>query len=240
MNETTADSFFGGLLRVVQHRDGYRFSIDAVLLAHHAGARSGETVVDLGTGCGIIPLILSFRHPGLRIFGIEVQEGLSELASRNVAGNRMEERITILRKDLRGLESDLPPGCADLVTSNPPFRKPNTGRVNPDAERAVARHEIRVSLPELISAARRLLKISGRFVAVYPAERTAELLSELRESRIEPKFLRTVHSHLNTEAKLVLVEGIKHARPGLKIAPPLAIYREDGAYTGEVEAMFRA
>jgi tRNA1Val (adenine37-N6)-methyltransferase len=239
VNETTVDSFFNGLVRVMQHRDGYRFSIDAVLLAHHAGPRPGETVVDLGTGCGIIPLILSFRHPDLRIFGIEVQEGLSGLAARNVAENRMEEKITILRRDLRGLEADLTPGCADLVTSNPPFRKPRSGRINPDTERAVARHEIRVSLSELISAARRILKISGRFVAVYPADRTAELLSELRESRIEPKFLRTVHSHLKTEAKLVLVEGIKHARPGLKIAPPLAIYREDGAYTAEVEAMFR-
>jgi tRNA1Val (adenine37-N6)-methyltransferase len=234
----TTDSFFEGRIRIKQHRSGYRFSIDAVILAYHADPRSGDRVVDLGTGCGIIPLILTYRNPSLNVYGIEVQADLAELADRNVKDNHMQERISILCEDMKVLEIGMISGPADLVVCNPPYRKANSGRINPDQQRALARHEIRTTLNDVVQTARRILRPSGRFVTVYTAERMTDLFTQLRSAAIEPKFLRTIHSTWNTEAKLILVEGLKGGRPGLKLGPSLVIYQEDGSYTAEVEKMF--
>ena len=238
MKEVSSDSFFNGRIRIRQNRSGYRFSIDAVLLACHAGPRPADRVLDLGTGCGIIPLIMAFRNPGIQVYGIEVQEELSDLAALNVRENRMQERITILCKDMQALKADMIAGLVDLVVCNPPYRKSNSGRRNPDHQRAVARHEIKASLFDVILTAQRLLRVAGRFVVIYTAERTAELLTQMRADRIEPKMLRCIHSDRHSEAKLVLVEGVKGGRPGIRIEPPLILYDHTGAYTPEVTRMF--
>lgn len=238
MKEVSSDSFFNGRIRIRQNQSGYRFSIDAVLLAYHARPRPADRVLDLGTGCGIIPLIMAFRNPGIQVYGIEVQEDLSDLAAVNVRENRMQERITILCKDMQALKADMIAGRVDLVVCNPPYRKSNSGRLNPDHQRAVARHEIRASLLDVILTAQRLLRAAGRFVVIYTAERTAELLTQMRADRIEPKMLRCIHSDRHSEAKLVLVEGVKGGRPGIRIEPPLILYDHTGAYTPEVTRMF--
>jgi len=235
MNSLTTDTFFNGRIRVMQSRNGYRFSIDAVLLANHAGLINGvKTVLDLGTGCGIIPLILAYRYPNIRIYGVEIQKGLADIAALNVKENCMEDRIFILHKDMKEITSGMIPEPVDLVVSNPPYRKADSGRINPNQERAVARHEIKANLSDLLDAARRILPISGRFVTIYPAERTAELLINMHNADIEAKYLRMIHSKVQTEAKLILAEGIRGGHPGLKIAPPLFIYNEDESYTDEV------
>lgn len=239
MNDLTTDTFFNGRIQVMQNRYGYRFSIDAVLLAYYARPRPGDKVLDLGTGCGIIPLILAYRNPKIQIHGIEVQEELAALAALNVKENCMDGCITIQCRDMKALQQGMISGPVDLVVSNPPYRKPESGRINPDLQRAVARHEIKVSLYDVVETARRMLRISGRFVTVYLAERMTDILTQMRSSGIEPKFLRMIHSGRNTEAKLILVEGVKGGRPGTKIGPPLIIYREDGSYTDEVEKMFQ-
>ncbi len=238
MDEITSDTFFEGRIRIKQHRNGYRFSIDAVLLAAHAGLHAGETALDLGTGCGIIPLLMACRIPDAVIYGIEIQEDLAEIALSNVRDNGMEERIHILYGDMKSLHHEMVPGPADLVVSNPPYRKLCSGRMNPHAQRAIARHEIRATLADVTETARRMLNISGRFVTIYPAERLAELLGQMQVSGIEPKHLRAVYSGWNTGAKLVIAEGVKGGRPGMKIGPPLVIYKEDGSYTEEVSRMF--
>ena len=238
MKSKTPDTFLNGRIKVKQDRFGYRFSIDSILLACHALPRSGDKVLDLGTGCGIIPLILAYREPNLKIFGIEVQKELADIADSNVEENHMGDIITILCKDMKELKNDMISGPVDLIVSNPPYRKAESGRINPDMQRAVARHEIKVSLDDITATVRRILRTAGRFVTIYSAERITDLLTHLRSAGIEPKFLRMIHSGIKTEAKLVLVEGIKGGRPGVKIGPPLIIYNEKGAYTQEVEEMF--
>lgn len=238
MKELTSDSFFNGAIRIRQDRSGYRFSIDAVLLAHHARPRPGDRVLDLGTGCGIIPLIMAYRHPQITVYGVEVQKVLSDLARFNVSDNHMAERITILCKDMKSLKSSMMSGLVDLVVSNPPYRRSNSGRLNPDYQRAVARHEITATLFDLIATARRMLRTAGRFVTIYTAERTAELLAQMRTARIEPKILRSIHSNRQSEAKLIVVEGIKGGSSGIRIESPLILYDEVGNYTQEVKQMF--
>ena len=238
MNPLTTDTFFNGRIAVQQNRSGYRFSIDAVLIAHHTKPRPGDTVLDLGTGCGIIPLILVYREPEIKVYGIEVQEKLADIASLNIGQNKMSGNITIFCMDMKKLKYDMVSGPVDLVVSNPPYRRAESGRINPDRERAVARHEIKVTLYDVVETASRMLRVSGRFIIVYPAERMTDILTQMRTSGIEPKFLRTIHSERNTEAKLILAEGIKGGRPGIKIGPPLIIYSKNGSYTDEVERMF--
>ncbi len=238
MKPLTKDTFFNGRIKVKQDPSGYRFSIDSVLLAYHAGPHPGDRVLDLGTGCGIIPLILAYREPNLKIFGVEVQKELADIAGLNVEENHMDDIITILCKDMKELKNDTISGPADLIVSNPPYRKAESGRINPDMQRAVARHEIKVSLDDITKTARRVLRTAGRFITIYSAERVTDLLTHLRSAGIEPKFLRTIHSGAKTDAKLVLVEGTKGGRPGAKIGPPLIIYDEKSDYTQEVKEMF--
>lgn len=233
----TTDTFFNGRIKVKQHSDGYRFSIDSVLLSYCVRPGPGETVVDLGTGCGIIPLILAYRNPDIRIYGIEVQAELAEIATINARENRMEDRITILCEDMVTLKGDMLPKPADIVVCNPPYRKAESGRISPNRQRAIARHEIKVTLYEVVETACRMLDISGRFITIYPAERTLDILTQMRASNLEPKWLRNIHSYRHSNATLVLLQGIKGGHSGMKIKPPLIIYREDDTYTDEVEKM---
>ena len=234
----TTDTFFGGKLRINQEAAGYRFSIDAVLLAHHVRPRAGEKLLDLGTGCGIIPLILAYRNPEITAIGIEIQHELADLAISNVNANHMRNRIAVLQLDMRNLKPVMIDGPADVVVCNPPYRSPNSGRLNPDAQRAIARHELKVSLIDVLETAHRVLRTTGRFLTIYPAQRIAELLFQMHLAGIEPKFMRTIHSRLEEKAKLILVGGTKGAQTGMTIGPPLIIYAEEGRYSKEVRQMF--
>lgn len=238
MDTLTTDAFFDGKLHIKQEVSGYRFSLDAVLLAWHARPRAGERVLDLGTGCGIIPLMLTYRNPNILAFGIEIQQELAELAISNVNANRMQHKIKVLRQDMRYLKPDMIGGPVDLIVCNPPYHKPDSGRINPDVQRAIARHELKVNLSDVLQTVRRMLQTAGRFVTVYTAERVVELLCQMRLEGIEPKMMRSIHSQLDTEAKLILVEGVKGARPGIRLDPPLIIYDANGEYSLEVQGMF--
>jgi len=238
MNSYTTDTFFNGRIQVKQNQAGYRFSIDAVLLADQAAPRSGDKVIDLGTGCGIISLIMAYCNPDITVYAVEVQEELTQLAISNVKNNSLQDCITVLGADMKTMKPDMTAGPVDLVVCNPPYRRPGAGRINPDNQRAVARHELKANLQDVIVTARRMLKTAGRFVTIYTAERTADILCQMRIDSIEPKYFRTIHSNPGSEAKLILVEGIKGGNPGLKIAPPLIVYDQNGDYTDEVQQMF--
>ena len=237
MDSITTDTFINGHIQVKQERKGYRFSIDSVLLAYHAAPKPDDVVLDLGTGCGIIPLILAYRHPDIRIFGVETQKKLADIAATNVADNNLEERLRILHKDMRQLTHHMVSGPVDMVISNPPYRKANSGRINPDTQRAIARHEIKITLNELVQTAGKMLRTGGKLLIIYPAERMTDLITMMRENHIEPKMLRMIHSNPQSEAKLILVEGMKQVRPGITIPSPLIVYN-GGRYTEEVEKMF--
>ncbi|QTA83188.1 SAM-dependent methyltransferase [Desulfonema limicola] len=238
MHDLTYDKFFNGRLQVMQQQKGYRFSLDAVLLAHYAGFYEKKTILDLGTGCGIIPLIIGFQCPYTRISGVEIQKQLADTAVLNVNANNMEKQINILCKDMKTLTHQDISGPVDMVVTNPPYRKLDSGRINPGSQKAIARHEIKVSLADVIQTAVKMLNISGIFLIIYPVERLAELLSIMHNLNLEPKFLRMIHSRQNCEAKLVIAEGIKGGRPGIKIGSPLVIYELDGRYTDEVNRIF--
>ena len=239
MNILSTDTFFNGRIKVRQHRYGYRFSIDAILLAHHVTPRPGDRILDLGTGCGIIALILAYRHPDIEIYGIEVQKELAEIAALNVKENFLEDRICIVCEDLKAVNNDAIPRPVNVIVSNPPYRQANSGRINPNRQKAVARHEIETTLTDFVKTARRLLQKSGHLVTIYPAERAVDLIAEMRYRDIEPKFLRMIHSGQDTPAKLILVEGKRGARGGTKVGPPLVIYNKDGSYTSQVQKMFQ-
>lgn len=212
------DSFLDGRLKVIQSRWGYRFSVDAMLLSDFAGVRRGDRVADLGTGCGIIPLLLLCSRDAGWVAGLEIQEGLAGQALRNMRINGLESRMAVVRGDLR--RPPLQNGSFDVVVSNPPYRRAGSGRINPDQERAIARHEIMACLDDVLKAARLLLRKKGKLAVIYPAERSAELLVRMRGAGLEPKRLRFVHSDLKSEAELVLAEGVLGGRPGVKILSP--------------------
>jgi len=231
------ESLFQGRIRIRQKKKGYRFSIDAAILAHHVFLRKNETVVDLGTGCGILPIILAYRFPTARLFGIEIQKDLAELAVTNAGLNSMTDRITIVAGDMRDCSISLEPETADVVLSNPPYCKAQAGRVSPDMERTLARHEITASLSDVLSTARRLLKPSGRVSLIFAAGRFVDLVSQMRAFGLEPKRLRMIHSAEASQAELVYVEGAKNGRPGVKVLPPLTVHGPGGGFTEEVEKM---
>lgn len=237
MSDTTVDPFLNGRIRVAQNRDGYRFSIDAILLAAAVRPRIDDTLVDLGTGCGIIPLILGCRYPKLRIHAVELQEALATLARDNVAANHMQDRIVVVRDDVRKMKIERYKGPWDWVISNPPFYPTGAGRINPNDQKASARHEIHLNLTDLLKSVRRMLRTGGRFVTIYPSERSATLLSQMCRSGIEPKWMRTIHSHSGDPAQLILVQGVMAGKAGLKVDRPLVLYEDDGAYTKELQAM---
>ena len=219
MSDESLDLFKDGRLRLIQSKGGYRFSIDAILLSEFVTLKKGDIVVELGTGCGIILLLLLLKGVVSKCYGLEIQENLCRQASRNAALNGFEERMEIVMGDLR--KSPLKNSMADLVICNPPYRRFNSGRINPDMERAIARHEILVSLEDILKSARNLLNKRGRFAMIYPSERVVDLFSRMRRLNLEPKRIRMVHPSLEAGAKLVLVEAFAGGRPGLSVSPPL-------------------
>jgi len=235
----TFDTLFGGKLRVVQEKDGYRFSIDAVLLAGFVRLRKGERVIDLGTGVGVIPLILGKKGEGAeQIVGVEIQEGLTELAQRNVLINGFEGLIHIVQGDIRRLDDMFPPATFDVVVTNPPYYRVSSGRINPYPQKAIARHEVRCTIDAVLQAARYLLKEGGRMFIIFPAQRAVTLLDSLRSASLEPKTLRWVHSREGEEAAFILAEAYKGGGEGVNVLPPLCVYSNDGAYTPEMETVY--
>lgn len=238
MEPLSRDHFFNGNIVLNQPKSGYRFSIDAVILSHLVCPAPGETVLDLGAGCGVIPIMLAFRHPDIHLIGVEIQPPLVDLARQNVAHNRMSDRIRILNKDMASLTLADIGGPADLVVTNPPYRKLASGRINADNQRAVARHELKIDLNALLLTARRMLHQSGRLAIIYPSLRTVDLMAAMRATGLEPKALTMIHSKAGTPARLVTIEGVKGGGPGLDVGPPLYLYNDDGTYTQVMEAMF--
>ena len=213
------DEFLDGRLRLIQSARGYRFSIDAVLLSQFVTIKPGDVVVDLGAGCGIISLILLLEKPVGYVIALEIQKHLVDQAVRNAALNGFMDRMGVLLGDLR--QVPLGRSIADVVVCNPPYRRPGSGRVNPDFERAIARHEIMASLNDILSAANSVLKPKGRVAVIYPAGRLVDLIVRMRAFDFEPKRMQVVYPSMEEESKLVLVEGSRAGKGGVKVLPPL-------------------
>lgn len=227
-DDETLDAIGQGGLRLLQHRRGYRFCVDALLLADFARHCIGQgPFIDLGTGCGVVALAtaLQSRRTGT---AVEIQDGLSEVARRNARLNGLGETVDVIHADFRALRQRLPPGAFQCVLSNPPFFSLERGRVNPEGERAVARHEVKGCLADVAEASRWLLKDGGSLCVVYPAERLADLMACFAKCKLALRRLRFVHPSPDAPANLVLAEGQKNS-PGtrLSVMPPLTL--ADGA-----------
>ncbi|HEX9787956.1 MAG TPA: tRNA1(Val) (adenine(37)-N6)-methyltransferase [Candidatus Binatia bacterium] len=233
----TLDALFDGRLSLYQSRSGYRFSIDALLLADFVSIKRGDRVVDLGAGNGILSLVLAQSHPSAALVGIEIQASMVERAERNVRLNRLQRRVQIVSGDVRLGQALAAPASFDVAVSNPPYRKPSSGRVGANHERQMARHEMTGDLGDFLRAGAFFLREKGQMALIYPAVRSADLIFALRQARIEPKRLRMVHSFQGGEASLLLVEGVKGGRAGLTVLPPLIIYRGGKKYSDEVAAI---
>ncbi len=234
--ERLDDLRFAGL-RLIQPTRGYRFSLDPVLLCAFAELKPGDRVADLGTGGGIIPLLLARRTAAAMIVGLERQAELADRARRSVRLNGLDDRVRIVTGDLREPQAALPVQGFDAVLANPPYRQGGSGRIAPLSERAAARHELAGGIEDFLGAASRLLGDGGRCCVIFLAERLAELLALMRERQLEPKRLRMVHGRLGDPARMVLVEGRKRGRPGLWVGPPLLVYEGQG-YSSEVRAIY--
>lgn len=213
------DTFLNGELRIIQSRQGYRFSVDALLLAEFVSAKKEDVVVDLGAGCGIISLFLAKKSKVGFVFGLELQEELASQAKRNAVLNELEQKIAIIRGDLRDLP--LAPRCANVVVCNPPYRKGESGRINPDPCKAIARHEIAVKLDDILCAGKTLLMPGGRLALIYTANRLSEIFTKMRFQDLEPKKLQIIFPDPSSYAKLAMIEGRLQGKSGLKILPPI-------------------
>jgi tRNA1Val (adenine37-N6)-methyltransferase len=235
----TADELLGRRVKIFQKEKGYRFSVDALLLAHFVRLKRGDLIVDLGTGSGVIAIIMAQREECGKVVGVDIQEELVDMATRSVMLNDLQEKVNICHGDIRKIETLFKPKSFDISIFNPPYRKLKSGRINPNNQKSIARHEIRGTLHDFLKASIYLLKKSGRVYIIYPATRMVGLLSSMRTAGMEPKRLRIVHSHSASRGEFVLVEGTKNGREDLEVLPPLIVYSEDGQYTEAMNSLFR-
>jgi tRNA1Val (adenine37-N6)-methyltransferase len=229
-----------GGLKIISSDTGFRHSMDALLLAHAAAPRPADRVLDLGCGNGAIALLLAYRHPWVRVVGLEMQPALASRARRAVAVNGLQDRVSIVRGDLRRMKETFPPARFDLVVCNPPYREVGRGRVSPNPEVGLAKHELSATLSEVVAAIGYAVAPKGRVCLIYHSSRLVDLLARLRAERLEPKAVRPIHSFPGADAELVLVEARRDGRPGLRVFSPLFVYeRRGGAFSPEMAAIYR-
>jgi len=223
---------------IEQSAQGYRYSVEPFLLADFIRMQPGFQVLDVGTGCGIIPLLLMTLEPGLKITAVEVQQSLYNLARKNVADNGFANPVRVIHGDFMQVAATLENETFDLVISNPPYRKVNTGRTNPNGEKAIARHELSLNLQSLLRQSASLLKPGGKIALAYPAQRLPEVLSEMKQCAVFPSRLRFIHGTVAADAKIFLVEGIKGCQADCAVEPPLTLCHEDNSYTEEMQTIY--
>ncbi|EOD01062.1 tRNA1(Val) (adenine(37)-N6)-methyltransferase [Caldisalinibacter kiritimatiensis] len=236
-NERIDDLQLKGL-KIIQNPKWFCFGMDAVLLANYCDIKPNSTVVDLGTGTGIIPLIIWGKNKVKKIYGIEIQQEVAEMAQRTVKMNKIVEYIEILNIDLRNALETLGVNKYDVVTSNPPYKIVGAGKINPEDKKAISRHEIMCTLEDVIRVASRLLKHNGRFFLVHRPDRIVDIMCLLRKYKLEPKAIRFVHPKVGKKPNLVLIKSIKAAKPELKFQDPLYVYNDDGTYTDEIYEIY--
>ena len=220
-------------LKIIQNTDGFCFGVDSVLLTEFAkDMKKNKTIVDLGTGTGIIGILLSKKVEASKVIGIEIQKDVAEIASRSVELNNLQNTMQILNEDVKNLS--LEKNSFDYVVTNPPYKKIGTGIINKEDKQIISRHETTVNLDEWIKVASKLLKDNGAIYMVHRPERLNEIIENLRKYRLEPKRVRFVYPKISKDANLVLIKAVKYANSFLKVEKPLIIYNEDGSYTDEI------
>jgi len=232
------DDLQRGGLRVLQRADGFRFGTDAVLLADFAGVRKGERVADMGTGTGVLPLLLSARAERTTFDAFEIQPDVADMALRSVRLNGLEDRIRVHHADCRKAADIIGHECCRLVVTNPPYTKSGAGLISPEETRALSRNDSHCEIGEWIAACAKVLQNGGRLCCVFPAPRFLELCDAMRAVRVEPKRVRFVVARETSAPKLVLTEGLKGGRPGLHMQPMLITHDAGGNFTQEMRRIY--
>lgn len=225
--ERLDDLQLGGL-ELIQDPEKFCFGVDAVLLSNFAKVKAGETVLDMGTGNGIIPVLLAGKTKGKYFTGLEIQEDTAEMARRSVLHNHLEDRVEIVTGDIKEAAERFKPAFFDVITTNPPYMLADHGLKNPDDRKAIARHEVLCTLDDILRESMRLLQDKGRFYMIHRPFRLTEILMKMSQYKIEPKRIQFVHPYIDKEPTMVLVEGMRGARPRITVEPPLIMYSKDG------------
>jgi len=225
-------------LKIIQNEEKFCFGMDAVLLSGFVRVKPGEKVFDMGTGTGIIPLLLSAKTEAGHLTALEIQEESADMARRSVAMNDLQEKIDIVTGDIKEASAVFGKAKFDVVTCNPPYMNNMHGLKNPDMPKAIARHEVLCSLEDVVREASAVLKPNGRFYMVHRPFRLAEIFAVCQKYKLEPKAMRLVHPFIDKEPNMVLLECLKGGKSMLKIAPPLIVYKEPGVYTEEIYEVY--
>lgn len=220
--------------RIIQNPEKFCFGMDAVLLSGFVKVNEGDRVVDLGTGTGILPILLAAKTKGSHFTGVEIQEESAEMANRSVILNSLEEKISIVNGDIKNVACDFPAGETEVVVSNPPYMIDNHGLKNPDGPKAIARHEIKCNFEDIAKAAKYLLKPQGRLYLVHRPFRLVEIFKTLTEYGLEPKRMKLVYPYIDHEPNMVLIEALKGGKSRLTVEKPLVVYESEHKYTQEI------
>ena len=224
--------------RIIQRTDGFCFGMDAVLLSGFAMVKKGERALDLGTGTGIIPILLEAKTEGEHFSALEIQREVADMARRSVSLNGLEEKIQIVEGDIREASQIFGTASFDVVTSNPPYMNDAHGLKNPDLPKAIARHEVLCTLDDVVREASRVLKAGGRFYMVHRPHRLAEIITVLRGYKLEPKRMKMVHPFADRDANMVLIEAVKGGGVFLKMEAPVIVFKEPGVYADEIRDVY--
>lgn len=225
-------------LKIIQNPGWFCFGIDAVLVSDFARVKKSDKACDLGTGTGIIPLLMYGRYEPEEIVGVEIQEEVSEMALRSIEMNGLDDRIRIHTGDIKDCFKEIGINRYDVVVSNPPYQKSNCGLINPHDKKAISRHELLINLDELVFSASRLLKGGGRFYMIHRPERLKDIILSLDKNKFNPKRIRFVYPSVSKKPTMVLIEAVKAGGDFLTIEEPLYVYNEDGSYTEEINRIY--
>lgn len=220
--------------KIIQNPKKFCFGMDAVLLSGFAQVKEGEKALDLGTGTGIIPILLEAKCKGEHYTALEIQEESADMARRSVAYNGLSEKIEIVNGDIKEAGKLFKAASFDVVTTNPPYMNNSHGLVNPEMPKAIARHELLCSLDDVIREGAKVLKPGGRFYMVHRPMRLVEIINTLTKYKLEPKRIRMVHPYVNKEPNMVLIEAVRGGKPQLTVEPPLVVYEDVNVYTQEI------
>ena len=224
--------------KIIQNEKTFCFGMDAVLLSGFAKVKEGENVLDLGTGTGIIPILLAAKTEGKHFTGLEIQSASADMAMRSVKYNHLEERISIREGDIREADQLFNAASFDVITSNPPYMTGSHGLINQDIAKTIARHETHCTLEELIRQTAKLLRVGGRFYLVHRPFRLAEIMSLLVAYKLEPKRMKLVYPFVDREPNMVLLEAMRGGRSRITVESPLIVYKEPGVYTDEIHNVY--
>ncbi len=225
---------------IIQNSTRFCFGMDAVLLTEFVNLKKGDRVIDLCTGTGVIPILLCAKSQAEHFEAVEIQEETADMAKRSVILNNLEDRIDVKCEDLNNLKSVFENASFEAVTVNPPYMIPGKALVNPDESKAIARHEIKCTLNDVLSESSRLLKNGGKLFMVHKPERLDEIIVAMKEVKLEPKRLRIVYPRIDSKPNMILIEGAKCANAGMIVEKPLIIYDDSGKYTREVAKIYES